>query len=233
MKDEPSFDQPVQQPAPEPVQPLVSPEPAQAFQPSPDIAPTVQPSSALDTEPATGYTSTPQQTAYSQSVAAPQEGPVAAPLQPTAPASTVFGTSATPDTLAIAPTGGGSGKKKLILVSILAGAFVLLGGGVAAYNLWYQNPEKVLSDALINAAKAKTITYTGAVDIVNLDKTSLSYTSKLETIKLSFDGKSAAPTGELSAKLTVKYDGKNYDLTGSGLVDKDANLYVKLARLKS
>lgn len=67
---------------------------------------------------------------------------------------------------------------------------------------------------------------------MNLDKTSLSYTSKLETIKLSFDGKSAAPTGELSAKLTVKYDGKNYDLTGSGLVDKDANLYVKVGKVK-
>lgn len=152
--------------------------------------------------------------------------------QPTGGA--IFGTAPSENTFRPGDTSMGDGgkKKKIILASVLGAAFILLlGSGVAAYNLWYQNPDKVLGDALVNMIRAKSVTYTGSVDMTNKAAgNALSPTA--EGMKLTVDGKNVSNTGELNAKLSVKYDGKSYDISGSGLVDKDANLFVKINDVK-
>lgn len=116
-------------------------------------------------------------------------------------------------------------KKKLIIGSIIAGAVLLLGGGTyAAYALWYQNPEKVLTDAVSNVIRAKTATYSGT----------LAMDTKDVKVRVAFDGKQASSlNSEGNAKITLTSQGKDFVVNGSALVDKDGNLFFKIGNLKT
>lgn len=116
------------------------------------------------------------------------------------------------------------GKKKWMMIGgIIAGAIVLLGGiGAAAYNVWYQNPDKVIGDAMVNALHAKSLAYTGSMTVK--DKGG----SLLGDVKLTLEGKNTRTDSELNVKLTLAYGGKDYVIAGSGVADKDGNLYVKV-----
>ena len=116
-------------------------------------------------------------------------------------------------------------KKKFIIGGIIAGAVLLLGGGTyAAYALWYQNPEKVLTDAVSNVIRAKTATYSGT----------LAMDTKDVKVRVVFDGKQASElNGEGNAKITLTSQGKDFVVNGSALVDKDGNLFFKVGNLKT
>jgi len=117
----------------------------------------------------------------------------------------------------------GGKKKWMVIGGIVAGALVLLGGiGAAAYNVWYQNPDKVIGDAMVNVLHAKSVAYTGSMTVK--DKGG----SLLGDMKLTVDGKNTRTDSELAVKLTLAYGGKDYVIAGSGVVDKDGNLYVKI-----
>lgn len=118
-----------------------------------------------------------------------------------------------------------SKRKKLILASIIASAVLLLSGGTyTAYALWYQNPEKVLTDAVSNVIKAKTATYKGTLAI----------DSKEGKVRVEFDGKQSGEfNGEGNAKVTITSQGKDFKVNGSALVDKDGNLFFKVGNLKA
>jgi hypothetical protein len=114
-------------------------------------------------------------------------------------------------------------RKGLLIGGIVAGALVLLGGGgVLAYNLWYQNPDKVVHDAIIGAMKAKTVQGTGNF-VVKIQEN--------YTLNLAFDGKAAGTDGFMHVK--AKFDIKDasqkmsIELEGSGMI-KDDVMYVKL-----
>lgn len=117
-------------------------------------------------------------------------------------------------------------KKRMIIGVIIVAVLAVLGsGGAVAYNLWFQNPDKVLGDALVNAVRAKTISYTG----------SLNYTAKASTssfspsqMKITVDGKNTNVDGEVNVNMAMTYSGKEFKLSGSGIYDKDANLYFKI-----
>ena len=115
-------------------------------------------------------------------------------------------------------------KKGLIAAIIIVAALALLGGGAAAaYNLWYQNPEKVVTDALGNMLKAKTIAYTGNFELKN-DGT---------TVKIAIDGKNSdQSTGAVNVTADISTSGRTLNVKGSGLSDKDGNLYVKLSNVE-
>lgn len=119
-----------------------------------------------------------------------------------------------------------SGKKKgLIIGGIIAAVLVVLGaGGVFAYQFLYQNPEKVVSDAVMNAIKAETMTFTGSVDTVS--KTGGS------KIKIEVDGASGRGSGNVNVKATFDFDGTPMTLSGSGLVDDKGTLYFKATNVK-
>ncbi len=120
-------------------------------------------------------------------------------------------------------------SKAPLIISIVIGLFAVfgLGGSVLAYNVWYQNPEKVISDALINAVKAKSSTYNGSVELLADKNSPSSY--GIESVKVEFDGKSiGGNSGSLGVSLNVKHQGKEYKLNGTGMVDSKKDLYVKI-----
>ena len=77
-------------------------------------------------------------------------------------------------------------NKVPVVGAILAVTFLVLGiGGWAVYALWYQNPEKIVTDALVNAMTAKTTTF---------KVTSSSYTDG-ETSSMTLEGKAGHKEG--------------------------------------
>lgn len=114
-------------------------------------------------------------------------------------------------------------KKKVVIVGIIVLAIALLGGGgVFAYTM-YQNPQKVITDAIMSAVTAKTATYSGTVSINATD------------VKASviLAGKQSAIAGSINAQVTVTTGGKEYSLTGDGVITSTGDLYVKLTKLDS
>ncbi len=206
--------QPTPQQSSQPVQPygerLQSVEPLQPLSSEPAPMPTpqyVQPTEQLAVVEQEATTE-PQ-----QYYAAPQ----ATPWQSAEPAAPVADTYVAPKVP--------RKNMKLIIASIVTGAILLLGGGVyAAYALWYQNPEKVLTDAVSNAIKAKTASYTGTV-AVNTDDVK---------VAIELNGVEAGlATREVNAKVTITAQGKDFKLNGSALADKDGNIFFKVSNLKS
>ncbi len=113
------------------------------------------------------------------------------------------------------------GKKKLIILSL--GIIILLISGVAgtAFALWYTNPDKVVSDAVVNVATARTTIADGSYrykDDKNNGSIELTFTSKADTPNFK---------GQLDANLKVNYDKYKFNLAGSGLVSEKGDVYVK------
>lgn len=129
-------------------------------------------------------------------------------------------TAATPPAPMVKPK---QSKRKFIIMGIIVLALALLGGGgVFAYTM-YQSPQKVITDAIMSAVTAKTTTYKGTVSINATDvKASVVLT-----------GKQSATTGSVDAQVTVTTGGKDYSLTGDGVISSAGDLYVKLTKLDS
>lgn len=142
-----------------------------------------------------------------------------------------FGSASTelsnPDTVPTTgqqPTPKKKGRKGLVITIIAVVLVVLLAGGAAAaYKFWYQNPQKVISDAMTNVVKAKSLTYTGNLSV------------EYDGGKIAIDMDGANPnltSGQLNVKATITYQGKDYKVNGAGMVDKDGNFYVKLTNIR-
>ena len=117
-------------------------------------------------------------------------------------------------------------RKGLIVGIIIAAALVVVGAGsVLGYNLWYQNPDKVVYDALMNAFKAKSITGDGELVVKTGDV----------SIKVTFDTKGEGSNGQLTAKAVIDgdIDGQeiSVDVTGS-VITKDDTVYFKLDNVR-
>jgi hypothetical protein len=111
-------------------------------------------------------------------------------------------------------------RRKGLWVGIIIGIIVvLLGAGTAAgYFFWYQNPDKVVHDGLINAIKSKTRAYNGQI---------LIQMGEGNSARLEFSGKDKAYAGELSAKLTGSFLGQDIEVEGDALMADNGDLYVK------
>lgn len=139
---------------------------------------------------------------------------------PVPPAPTGMFTTATPQP----PK---KSKKKIIIGSIIAGAILLfVGGGALAYNFWYQNPEKVVYDALMNTFKAKTTTGKGSFTVK----------SDAVSLKVEFDSKGNRTDGLIDAKVTMTGEGSDgekltVNVTAALLVKGDT-FYFKLDNLR-
>ncbi len=141
---------------------------------------------------------------------------------PVAASVTSTETAVVSDARESAPTVPQKSKKPLIVgIIVTAILIVLLGGGSLVYGLWYQNPDKVVSDALMNALAAKSSTYVGTMNINNSDtKTVLSLTAK-----------QTGKTGSIDTTVSTTAAGKTYSLDGSALVDSTGDMYVKVDKL--
>lgn len=130
----------------------------------------------------------------------------------------------------VAPSSPKKSKKKYIIGGVIALVLALLiAGGVLAYNLWYQNPQKVLTDAMVNAVTAKSVGYDGTFSA----EIKPSGSSGSETIKydVSFDGMSEAKKGYVNVSLTAEGAGKTIKISGNGLFADNGDIYVKVKGL--
>lgn len=112
-------------------------------------------------------------------------------------------------------------RKQLIVGVVLSLALLVSLGVAAAYALWYQNPDRVVGDAIFRALKAETMSFTGTI-------------KSGQTFDAQFSGGSAGTKGgKLSFKSTLKYDDKVLDLSTDAILDKDGNVYMSAGGIKS
>ena len=128
-------------------------------------------------------------------------------------------------TMATATAPPKKSKKKFIIGAIVAGvATLFVGGSAAAYNLWYQNPDKVIGDALANMLSSESM------------KTDSILTSKDEADKSDFMLTLKTQGNQTDARLDATFngetEGKSYEASGSMLVKGSSKFYVKVDKLR-
>lgn len=131
-------------------------------------------------------------------------------------------TAAPVATSPVVKTNDTNSRKKLIL--IIAGAvFVVLLASIAAFSLWYNKPENVVSDSFMKALTAKTSE--GSLSLVlNVKDTK---TSVIANYLMN-------QNNEASGKASVEIDaeGPAYTLSGDFAVDKGQTMYVKVDNVR-
>ena len=115
-------------------------------------------------------------------------------------------------------------NKLIILGAIVVGSLgILIGGSAAAYNLVYQNPDKVVLDAVSSLMQQKTSTHKMSIDIKADDA----------TMKIAIDGKiGEAPSAEADIVADVTFDKQDFKVKASLLTDTDGVVYVKINDVK-
>lgn len=114
-------------------------------------------------------------------------------------------------------------KKTGLIIGITLGVLAIIAIIAAAlvYFLWWQNPQKVVTDAVSNAITTKKATASGKITIDMQDS------AKLE---LNVKAASASEKAKVNidATLTVKAIEKKFSLKGDLAIDGDGTLYVKV-----
>ncbi|MEP7205103.1 MAG: hypothetical protein ABI716_02830 [Candidatus Saccharibacteria bacterium] len=223
MPDEPSLSD--NQSEPQPEQPRYEPRPYQ----NSNVLPVMPASPILGDSQATPFV---EPTADEYVVAAQDVEPSTQPITPPAPIEVPVRPMNTLDMSAEAPVTpvpqsfGQPNKKKRLIVAIIAivSLGLLSGGSALAYNLWYQNPQKVVTDALMNAVTSKSVAYVGTLSGTDGATSPTKY-------KIEVTGQQLNATGNVDAKLTLSSGGKDYTLNGSALIDPSGDLYFKIEHL--
>ena len=114
-------------------------------------------------------------------------------------------------------------RKKLLIGLLIGLLLVLIGSAIAVYALWYQNPQKVVTDAIVNMIKSETMTYQGSGEF-----TAKSEDEFIEAITVTMDGKNTRTDGLMNVSVSLKSGNTTRDFSGAGLLDKDSNLYIKI-----
>ena len=118
-------------------------------------------------------------------------------------------------------------KKTGLIIGVVLGVIVLIAIVSAAlvYFLWWQNPEKMVTDAMSNAVMSKKMTANGKVVVDMRDQGKIELNVKTATDS----GKSKA---NIDAKLDIKGVEKNISLKGDVILDSDGTIYVKINNFK-
>ena len=118
-------------------------------------------------------------------------------------------------------------KKTGLIIGVVLGVIVLISIVSAAlvYFLWWQNPEKMVTDAMSSAIMSKKMTANGKVVVDMRDQGKIELNVKTATDS----GKSKA---NIDAKLDVKGVEKNIPLKGDAVLDSDGTIYVKINNFK-
>lgn len=118
-------------------------------------------------------------------------------------------------------------KKTGLIIGVVLGVIVLISIVSAAlvYFLWWQNPEKMVTDAMPNAVMSKKMTANGKVVVDMRDQGKIELNVKTATDS----GKSKA---NIDAKLDIKGVEKNISLKGDAVLDSDGTIYVKINNFK-
>ena len=118
-------------------------------------------------------------------------------------------------------------KKTGLIVGITLGvlAIVAIIAALLTYFLWWQNPEKMVTDAVSNAIVSKKAAVNGKI-VANMK----------DSVKLELNVKANSASDKvksnIDAKLTVKDIDKSFSFKGDVVVDGDGTVYVKIDNLK-
>ena len=118
-------------------------------------------------------------------------------------------------------------KKTGLIIGVVLGVIVLISIVSAAlvYFLWWQNPEKMVTDAMSSAIMSKKMTANGKVVGDMRDQ------GKIEiNVKTATD--SGSSKAIIDAKLDIKGVEKNIPLKGDAVLDSDGTIYVKINNFK-
>lgn len=133
----------------------------------------------------------------------------------------------------VATTGRGGKKSKKLLVSgiLAAGLALLLGGGAAAYTIWYQNPDRVVHEAVLNMISADNIS---SSTVVNSDSELAPGFVNIKVKNVKFDSSASAGsmTGDAVLAVTVELNGRDYTVGAKGRFTEDKVLYFQLNDVK-
>ena len=186
------------------------------------------PEEITPTEPITEATKVFEWPATTEPVSAPELIPFSEPTFVT-PTSNILNTPAEPPLGALIPDPPTPPKtpnknKALILGAIIIGSLALLSGGTAAaYNVWYQNPDKVVLEAVSSMFQQTASTHKISVDLK----------SKSVSARLTINAKLAQiPSSEADMNAMITYMGKDYAVKASTLTNKDGTLFLKVNDLK-
>ena len=146
--------------------------------------------------------------------------PSPSPLEPSPSVPPAFGSTDSTTTTPVFSAAPKKKRKGLLIGIIIAVIIVLLGGGTTLAYFWYETPDKVVTDSIVNALKAKTATYTGSINVTGATK-----------VKLELTGSSTRSTADTSAKITFAMDGKDYTFNADARFDSKGDLYVKLRNI--
>lgn len=146
---------------------------------------------------------------------------------PLSPLSSIASMGSTPNDTPFVPDEAPKKSKKKLIIGIVIAFIAVLGlGGTTAFAFYYNNPEKVVADALVNVVTARTQIANGSYVYTN--------TKNKGNISLTFDSKSDTPNfkGQLEAKLKVDYDKYKFDLGGTGMLSEKGSAYLKFDGLE-
>lgn len=121
-------------------------------------------------------------------------------------------------------------SKKPMIIAVLVALFLLLGGG-AVYAFWYQNPERVVGDAMSNLLSASDIRAETSITsdselmpgIVNI---------KIKNVKLVGAGSKESVSGEGEVNLTVELNGRDYSAGAKAMFTEDQTIYFQINDIK-
>ena len=115
-------------------------------------------------------------------------------------------------------------KKKVgLIVGIISGVLILILAIAAAllYFLWWQNPQKIVTDAVVNTMTTKKALVNGKMTVIanNDSKIELNIKSAADSPKTKTD---------VEAKITLKNVSKTVNLKAAVVTDQDGAIYIKL-----
>lgn len=182
--------------------------------------------SSVDQEPSTAPgqsdISTPATSVNSESSGAPDASPSQS-VNSSQPDDVVYTPVVVPPATQPMTTPPKRSRTKLILIIVAAVLVVLLGSGAAVYALWYNNPQKVMIDALQSAATARTSVTSGTIVIAVEDgaddvEADISFTTKAHQVDSH---------GQLAAQLKLTTGDTSTSFSGEAMVAESGAVFVK------
>ena len=180
----------------------------------------VEPSTTAQ-EPASEPSATSVDPAPSETNVTTQPTP---PASPDPVAASPFANPVVPSPSPIAPAP--KNKRKLILAIIIIVVLALLGGAAALVS-WYQNPDKVVLDSLINTVKAEKVGVTGTAGL----------TSDVVDVTVDLTSRQDEKIGDAKADITLKvksgeFANQEFTVTADSVAVKDGEGYFRISNLE-
>lgn len=114
-------------------------------------------------------------------------------------------------------------RAKWLIPVIVAGALVVLGGGsVLAYQFWYQNPSKVISDGLLHAVEAKSLSYAASIKLT---------TGGVTPYDVTISGISNEGANSVNVSMAIATGSQAVTVKAGGVIDTNGDLYVNVSHL--